>query len=98
MKEYAINKKPSVKIDIIRGITTPGEITSSKAEAIRTATPHKETRIKPANRKSMSLREVATCALRTTLITRRLAPMKAKPKRKYNNKKYGLIFDSPYLL
>jgi len=96
LKEYAMNRNPSVRIDIIRGITTPGEITSSNAEAIRTATPHKETRIKPARRKSISFLDVATCALRTTLITSKLAPTKAKPNRKYNNKKYGLIFNSPF--
>ena len=87
MNEYAINRKPSVRILITSGITTFGDAIRLNAEAINIATPAREVRMNPASRKSMSVRDVATWALRTTPITSRLAPIKAKPKRKYNIKK-----------
>ena len=87
MNEYAINRKPSVRILITSGITTFGDAIRLNAEAINIAIPASEVSINPASKKSISVRDVATCAFKTTPITSRLAPIKAKPKRKYNIKK-----------
>jgi|GEM_PF-5292044 hypothetical protein len=82
-----MNRKPSVRILITRGITTLGDAIKLNADAMNIATPAIDVRINPASKNSMSVRDVVTCALRTTPITSRLAPIKANPKRKYKIKK-----------